>query len=481
MENFWNTVLEIIIFLLSLSVLVCIHEAGHLTAAKIFKVYCYEFSIGMGPAIYSHKPNAAKKQETQFSIRCLPVGGYVAMAGEDLENAEDVDKSIVVPKDRVLESKARWKQVIIMGAGVFMNFVLGFILLIISYSCCTQAATKYDWNYVTIDTSNQISEQKPDQEGVLLESGDQIVYIEISYTYKDSDGQTVGSTSEPIKSSDITVYYDESLGDSKWDKQIYYMLSNMTYDANGNRINYAFEPDVEKYLGITDFTQISRDIKFGFIKSGDQSNATKYTTLENNVSSGSSEVTYANGDKGYLYSFNTIGISSQYCYFKYTFGQALQMAWNRWCYSCSALFVSVASLFNPATWSQVGGIISIFKLSAQATTIGIGTYLNFWALISINLGVMNLLPFPALDGWQILITLIEGIYFNVKKLIYKIKYRKKMAKEDLTTLIKQDEEKTFKTNAQYKKVKRIVSTVGMALLLVLMVVLVVKDIVNPIV
>ena len=69
--------MTIIYFILLLTVIICIHEAGHLFAAKKFGVYCYEYSFGMGPVIWKRK-----KAETQYSIRAIPIGGFVAMAGE---------------------------------------------------------------------------------------------------------------------------------------------------------------------------------------------------------------------------------------------------------------------------------------------------------------------------------------------------------------------------------------------------------------
>ena len=72
-------VLYILLFILCLSLLIMVHEAGHLATAKIFKVYCFEYSIGFGPKIFSKK---RKNGETYFSIRAIPFGGYVSMYGE---------------------------------------------------------------------------------------------------------------------------------------------------------------------------------------------------------------------------------------------------------------------------------------------------------------------------------------------------------------------------------------------------------------
>ena len=90
--------MTLIYFLLLLSVIITIHEAGHLAAAKKFGVYCYEFSFGMGPLLWHKKTKA-----TQYSIRGIPIGGYVAMAGEKDGDAAYPD--VVVPEGRRLTDK----------------------------------------------------------------------------------------------------------------------------------------------------------------------------------------------------------------------------------------------------------------------------------------------------------------------------------------------------------------------------------------
>ena len=100
----------ILYFVILLSVIVIIHEGGHLLTAKLFKVYCYEFAIGMGPKLISKQFN-----ETVYSIRLLPLGGYVAMAGEN-DGMNEVYKDIEVPYERTITGVAAWKKIIIMLA-----------------------------------------------------------------------------------------------------------------------------------------------------------------------------------------------------------------------------------------------------------------------------------------------------------------------------------------------------------------------------
>ena len=131
-------IFNLIIFLLSLCVLICLHELGHLSMAKLFKVYCYEYSIGMGPLIYQHQginKKTGKKRETKISIRALPVGGYVSMAGdEDAEGDLTNDEIDAVPKERTLGGIHWCKQIVVMIAGIVVNFIIGFLFFIISYT-----------------------------------------------------------------------------------------------------------------------------------------------------------------------------------------------------------------------------------------------------------------------------------------------------------------------------------------------------------
>ena len=108
--------MSVIFAILLFSVLIFVHELGHFTAAKLSGVQVNEFSMFMGPAIW-------KKQvgETLYAIRCIPIGGYCAMEGEDggSDNPRSFDKA------------AWWKRLIILAAGAAMNFLIGVVLMVI--------------------------------------------------------------------------------------------------------------------------------------------------------------------------------------------------------------------------------------------------------------------------------------------------------------------------------------------------------------
>ena len=109
----------IILAIIFFGILIAIHEFGHFSAAKLLGVKVNEFAIGMGPAIFKKQ-----KGETLYSLRCLPIGGYCAMEGED-EDTGDPRSFTVQPG---------WKKFIILVAGSFMNFLLGLLIVLIIYS-----------------------------------------------------------------------------------------------------------------------------------------------------------------------------------------------------------------------------------------------------------------------------------------------------------------------------------------------------------
>ena len=110
--------MSVLFAIILFSVLIFVHELGHFVAAKVSGVQVNEFSMFMGPAIF-------KKQvgETLYALRCIPLGGYCAMEGED----EDTDNP------RSFQKAAWWKRLIILVAGAAMNFLVGVLIMIVIY------------------------------------------------------------------------------------------------------------------------------------------------------------------------------------------------------------------------------------------------------------------------------------------------------------------------------------------------------------
>lgn len=111
-----------IYFILILSVTIFVHELGHFIFAKKAGIYVYEFCIGMGPRIFKFK---RKNDETEYGIRLFPIGGFCAMAGEDVKDDDDI------PKERKLQSKTWLQKFLTVVAGVMFNFIFAILLLFI--------------------------------------------------------------------------------------------------------------------------------------------------------------------------------------------------------------------------------------------------------------------------------------------------------------------------------------------------------------
>ena len=143
-------------------VLIAVHELGHFLAAKACGVRVNEFSIGMGPALFHRQ-----KGETEYAIRILPIGGYCAMDGEDEESDDP----------RSLTKQSLWKKLVIFAAGALMNFLAGFLLILILYSGTSTFST------------TQVAGFAPefDQEASSLQVGDVLWSINGERVYLFSD------------------------------------------------------------------------------------------------------------------------------------------------------------------------------------------------------------------------------------------------------------------------------------------------------
>ena len=153
----------ILIAILMFGILIFVHELGHFLTAKALDVQVNEFSICMGPALW-------KKQrgETLYAIRCIPIGGYCAMEGEDEES----------DNPRAFPQKSWWRRLIILAAGSFMNFVAGFLAIVLLYT----GASAYSAPIVT-----DFFEGCPLESSDGLQVGDELYKIDGRRVYLYSD------------------------------------------------------------------------------------------------------------------------------------------------------------------------------------------------------------------------------------------------------------------------------------------------------
>ncbi|MBP3495421.1 MAG: site-2 protease family protein [Clostridia bacterium] len=301
-------VLYIILAILVFGFMIMIHELGHFLFAKKFGVTIEEFSIGMGPKILSKKG----KDGVVYSLRALPLGGYVAMVGET-EDSEDPN---------AFNRKPAWQRFIIVIAGAIMNLLVGIIIMIILTICSSNFGSTVIGEF----NDNSIS----DEYG--LQVGDEIIEVAGTsvHTYDELSYEIMRSGYEPI---DVTVI------------------------RNGEK----------RTFNVTFPQMVSQNVVFG-----------------------SMDFRVYGEDK----TFSTV-VKNAFFSIKST----IKMIWD-------SIFDLLSGRYGI---EQVSGPIGVTGAITQAAQFGAQSFFYMVVVISINLGVFNLLPIPALDGGTLVFLIIEMI------------------------------------------------------------------------
>lgn len=344
------TLLRILVALVLLNALVLIHEFGHFLVAKWMGVKVNEFAIGMGPKLLSWG-----KGETVYSLRALPVGGFCAMEGEDegtptpsaLGGNSDREEATPVDETRSFAKKKVWQRLLIVLAGAVMNLLLGFVLLLVY--------------------NGLLQEQHP-QYGKVLFATTTIAELE-EETSAYQSGLRAGDTIAEVNGRRILMYTD--------------LFTEMQSDADGS-LQMVVRREVN---GKTE--KVSLDaVRFDVVKDE------------------------ASGQQYLKYDFILYGEPRTF--------------WNTITYSAKQE-VSVATIVGRTLIDLIEGDYGINDLSGPVgtvdviadvvgDTVGSANPLVAWQnlvflmiLITVNLGVFNLLPLPALDGGRLVFLVWEGI------------------------------------------------------------------------
>ena len=306
------TLLKILIALLVFGFLILIHEFGHYLTARLFRVGIREFSIGMGPKLVSVP---SQKTGIAYSLRALPIGGYVSMGGEDEES----------DRDDAFGKKPIWQRFIILIAGSVMNLLLGVIL-----TC-----------------------------GLVVSSG---------HLYSTTvTGFAEGATSavSGLREGDTVVAIGKTKVSTLYDMSYVILRSgtgpiDVTVRRNGQRV-------------------VIRGVTFP-------------TTTEEGITFGLRDFTVNEEEK-------TLGAVVRHSIVRSV--TSVRMIWE-------SLFDLVTGKYGIA---QMSGPVGITKEIGDAAVSGDGgtSLFTLTALIALNLGVVNLLPFPALDGGRVVFLLIEAV------------------------------------------------------------------------
>ena len=299
----------ILLAILVFGFMIFIHELGHFLFAKKFNVAINEFSIGMGPKIFSKKG----KDGVDYSLRALPIGGFVAMEGEDEESSHP----------DAFPNKAPWKRFIIVIAGAMMNILISAIILFVMTLCTPHYGTtviyKFNENSSSDDTGLKINDERVEIGGANVSTARELSY------------EIMRSGYEPVE---VTVIRDG--------KKV--TLSGVTFPVI---------PSEGTVFGMPDFVVYGEERSFSSVMK------------------------------------NTF----------YTCKSTVKMTWD-----------SIFDLFSGRYGiEQVSGPVGITGAVADAAKTGAESFFYLVAIIGMNLGVLNLLPIPALDGGTLLLTFIEMV------------------------------------------------------------------------
>lgn len=385
-----SNILYIILFVVCLSVLIVVHELGHLAAAKAFGVYCNEFSIGFGPKLFSHK---RKNGETAVSVRCIPFGGYVSMYGEGMEVPEGKE----IPKERAFDHVKPWKRAIILVAGVTMNALLA-LTAFFSYECFFPK-TELSASICNADldpTKNTAAYRAGMNEETIIAlyetNLDHVYGVDAAAIahHKNGEEETVYAV---IDGSNVLGYDKLSWG--------YYL--HFCYATDGE-ISY----EASKQLKVDDtieYVQFAiNEVAYSEVDKGYKPTGNKWTIqLTTKVQQDKNETYYVFEDAG-LY------INSSQHYNK-NFGQTIKNTFVDFGEGSVAIVTGFVKMFTTKEGFESAG--SLIAIANETTNIlknyGWANFIRVWGLISVNLAIVNLFPFPGLDGWQLLVLIVEGV------------------------------------------------------------------------
>ena len=432
----------ILIAVVLFELIIFFHEGGHFVAAKKSGVKVNEFALGMGPKLFSFR-----KGETVYSFRLLPIGGYCAMEGEDEESANP----------RAFNNAKIWKRMIIVVAGALMNILFGLALMFFSLLPNEQF------------TSTTVTGFSPDAFTATtgLKSGDKIVKIndykintsmDFSYAMYTMPLEDVNGKSDAIYKQDCTFAlfnYCRTLAKDATNEQID-MLNALITEGDNKIINSKDKEEAYKilceYVDKTSNKMNVKDVTYPVIE---EKETRKRFISDIVVIRDGKEVTL-NDVQFYTYKTSadgepTIGIDFTLApidknfttLVSQTFSQTVSVVRTIW----NSLIGMVTGQFG---LNEVAGPVGLAKTITdvageslkESFMDAVMSIVYIMMVISVNLGIVNMLPFPALDGGRFVLLLIEAIF---KKPVP-------------------------------RKIEGIINGVGLALLLLLMAVITFKDV-----
>lgn len=384
-------IVTIITFILVFGILVLVHEYGHYYFAKRAGILVREFSIGMGPKIWWKRKNG-----TTYTVRILPVGGYVRLAGNDDEDEEELRPGTPVTlqlndQDEVVTINASGKSTLFQG---------------IPLQLVASDLTDGLWikGYVNGDEDN-LKQYPVNYDAVVIEHDGTAVQIaprDVQFRSASLPARMMTNFAGPMNNFILSLIVFIILG---------FTLAGVP--TNSNQVGKVNSGSVAAQAGLKAGDQITRV---------NNTQVKNWTDLSANLSDKPGQrvrVTYVRNNhqktvtlvpktvKQGKQKVGQIGIIEQE---RTGFKDRLLFGWQQFVQAGTLIFAVLGHMFTHGfSLNDLGGPVAIYAGTSQATALGFNGVLNFLALLSINLGIVNLLPIPALDGGKLLLNIIEAV------------------------------------------------------------------------
>jgi len=396
-------------FLIMLGVLIFVHELGHFLSAKAFRLKVIHFALGFGPWIFSKKIG-----ETEYGIKWIPFGGSVKVFGDPTEMETEEEKISPEEAKRALFAQPAWKKLIVFSAGALMNIALAFAVAPAVYWIGIEKL----WIEVAPPRVGAILPSSPaDKAGI--KPGDLILEI---------DHKPIKSFQELITREMLNpgreLEYKIQRGSTVFVKKIKLKTSKE------ERAGYSgiLLPGAEPIIGAV---QRGSPAQKAGLKPDDKILAVNgqkvqywHELTELIQKSKGAPITLLIEREGrkfevklapkynQQYKKYMIGIAQKErrVFVRYGFIEGLKEGFKEALYWAGLTIRVVEKLFSgQLSWRSVSGPVGIAGITSQVARRGISHFLHLLVIISVNLGIINLIPIPPLDGSHILITSIEAI------------------------------------------------------------------------
>ncbi|QXP63507.1 MULTISPECIES: RIP metalloprotease RseP [unclassified Polaribacter] len=401
-------------FILSLSLLIVLHELGHFIPAKLFKTRVEKFYL-----FFDYKFSIFKKKigDTVYGIGWIPLGGYVKISGM-IDESMDTEQMALPPQPWEFRSKPAWQRLIIMLGGVFVNFVLGiFIYIMLMYA--------YGENFLPNENvKDGVWVQDSLAMNLGLQTGDKVLTIdgekikkfnELTLGFVNGNNFQIerkGQVIDKVIPEDfISQLVDRgkdagvillprypfaitSVSEDSPNKNADLKAKDIVVAINGNAIKYFDEAQVE----LNKFK--NQDISVTIKRENETKDIAVKVTNEGKLGVGFGLLPSKDLERLGYYDLANI---------EYTFAEAIPAGWNKSVKTLTDYIKQLKKIFNPSTgaYKGLGGFISIGSIFPSEWSAE--SFWNITAFLSIMLGFMNLLPIPALDGGHVVFTLWEMI------------------------------------------------------------------------